>query len=276
MNKIRLLLVSVLALILFSGCIKVNTKINLNKDGSGTIEEMFLMKSSIVNMMKEFAMTFDSTKTDEFNLFNEDELKSKAVNYGEGVEFKSGKKFSENGFEGYKVVYSFADINKIKINPSPENKIPFGDELEEGEAAVMDENLLFNFTKGNPSTLVISFPQPKSDEKPSTQQEDTSETELQDSTFKAAELQKAIELFDGMRISVLFNFNGNINSTDATYVDGSEVTLMDIDFSELIKHKEVFEELQKKKPESMDEIKQIIGDIPGIKIETKENLTVKF
>lgn len=275
MNKIRLLLISFLTLILFSGCIKVNTKINLNEDGSGTIEEMFLMKSSIVNMMKELALAFDSTKADEFNLFNEDELKSKAVNYGEGVEFKSGKKFSENGFEGYRVVYSFADINKIKVNPSPENKIPFGDEFEEGEAALMDENLMFNFTKGNPSTLVINFPQPKDDEKSSTQ-DDTSETEPQDSTFKAAEMQKAIELFDGMRISVLFNFNGNIKSTDATYVEGFEVTLLDVDFSEIIKHKEIFEELQKSKPESMEAFKQIIGDLPGIKFETKEKVTVTF
>lgn len=275
MKKIRLLFVSLLVIVLLSGCIKVNTKINLNKDGSGTIEETFLMKNSVVNMMKEFVLAFDSTNTEEFNLFNEEELKTKAANYGEGVEFKSGEKLTEKGFEGYKVVYSFTDINKIKINPSPENKIPFGDEFEEGEAAVMDQNLKFSFTKGNPSTLVINFPQPDKFED-QTAQEDTSNAALQDSTFDADALQKAIELFDGMRISVLMNFDGNINSTDATYVDGSKLTLLDIDFSEIIKHKDIFEKLQKSKPETMEQFKEIIGDIPGIKIETKEKVTVKF
>ncbi|MCK7525813.1 MAG: hypothetical protein MZV64_53495 [Ignavibacteriales bacterium] len=45
-------------------------------------------------MMKEFAMAFDSTKTEEFNMFNETELKDKASNYGEGVEYVSGEKIA--------------------------------------------------------------------------------------------------------------------------------------------------------------------------------------
>jgi hypothetical protein len=110
MNRLKLLLFVLLPVIFISGCIQVNTKVNLIKDGSGTIEETFLMKSSVVNMMKEFVLTFDSTKTDEFNMFNENELKDKASNYGEGVKYKSGEKFSVEGYEGYKVFYSFSPI----------------------------------------------------------------------------------------------------------------------------------------------------------------------
>lgn len=275
MKKVKVFLVSFLAIVILSGCIKVNTKVNLNKDGTGTIEETFLMKSGVVKMIKDFALAFDSTNTEEFKLYNEEELKSKASTYGNGVEFKSGENISENGYEGYKVVYTFADINKIKINPSPENKIPFGDEFEEGEATVKDENILFDFTKGDPSTLVIEFPQPQKTDEPSVQ-EKTSDAESQDSTFDADAMQKAIELFDGMRISVSFQFNGKINSTDATYFDGSKITLLDVDFSEIIKHKDIFEKIQKSKPETMEQFKKLIGDMPGIKLETKDKITIKF
>ena len=273
MSKIKLLMLAVFPLIVFSGCLQVNTKVNLNKDGSGTIEETFVMKSSVVNMMKKFVLAFDSTKTDEFNLFNEDELRAKATNYGEGVQYVSGEKVIIDGYEGFKTVYSFSDINKIKINPSPEDKIPLGDGLGETDSSVMNENLQFNFTKGNPSTLIINFPQTKKDEESSMGED---EAEIEDSTLNPEQMQKLIEMFDGMKISLSFNFNDNIKETDATYVNESEVTLMEVDFSEIIKHKDILEELQKTKPQSMEEFKNIIGELPGVKVEFKETVTIKF
>lgn len=273
MSKFKLLMLAVLPLIIFSGCLQVNTKINLNKDGSGTIEETFVMKSSVVNMMREFVLAFDSTKTDEFNLFNENELSAKATNYGEGVQYDSGEKVVVDGYEGFKIVYSFADINKIRINPSPEDKVPFRDELGETDSSVFDENLQFNFTKGNPSILIINFPQTKKDKESSMGE---NEIEVEDSTLNSEQIQKLIEMFDGMKISSSFNFNDVIKETDASYVNGSEITLLQVDFSEIIKHKDVLEKLQKTNPKSMEGFKDIVGKLPGIKVESKETVTIKF
>jgi hypothetical protein len=275
MSRLKILLFVLLPIILFSGCIQVNTKVNLNKDGSGTIEETFLMKSSVVNMMKEFVLTFDSTKTDEFNMFNENELKDKASNYGEGVKYKSGEKFSVEGYEGYKVFYSFSDINKVIINPSPEDKVPFGDDLESGEKKSAQETLKFEFKKGNPSTLVIKFPHERNKNE-KTAEVDDSTSKYQDSTFNSDALQKLVDMFEGMKLSLSLNVQDKIKGSDASYVDGSTISLMSIDFSEIIKHKEILEELQKNKPESMEEFKEIVGALPGIKIELKEKVTIKF
>jgi hypothetical protein len=273
MKKIKLLFIVFFSLVLFSGCIQVNTKINLNKDGSGTIEETFLMKSSFIKMMKDFVMAFDSTKTDEFKMFKVDELKNKASNYGKGVTYKSGEEIATDGYEGYKVTYAFNDINKLKINLNPEDKVPFSKEVENVEDT-SGETLKFNFIKGNPSTLQIDFPDQKKQNEEMSKMEDSSAVE--DSIFNSDQFQKLVDMFDGMKLSLTIDCGNKIKETDASYVDGSNVTLMAIDFSELIKNKEIIKNLSKTKPESLEKFKEVIGDIPGIKVETKEKINIKF
>ena len=273
MKNLKYLFVVFLSLMFLSGCLQVNTKINLNKDGSGTIEETVVMKTEVINMMKEFAMSFDSTKSEEFSMFNESELKEKAANYGEGVKYVSGEKVTMENYEGFKAIYSFNDINKVKINPSPDDKMPFGDEMMTNEEKPVDDLLKFNFKKGDPSTLVINFPKPKMDEKSKT---DDETEEMEDSVENNAQMDKLIEMFDGMKMAMSLNINGDIEQTDASFVDGSKVTLMEIDFAEIIKHKDVLENLQKTKPETMEQFKEAVGDLPGIKVEFKEQVTIKF
>lgn len=273
MKNIKLFLLGLFSTMLFSGCLQVETTVNLNKDGSGTIEELFVMKTEVINMMKEFAMAFDSAKTEEFNMFNETELREKASDFGEGVVYVSGEKIAMDNYEGFKVVYSFSDINKLKLNPSPEDKIPYGAELGEAEEEESADDLLkFNFTKGNPSSLVINFPKPLLED----ETEDGDKTEFEDSTFNEQAEQKMTEMFDGMKMALYFNFKDDIDETDASFVDGSKVTLMEIDFSEIIKNKEVFKKFQGAKPETMEEFKEVVGDVEGIKIEFKEQVTIKF
>lgn len=273
MKNIKLFFAALLATILLSGCLQVNTKVNLNNDGSGTIEETVLMKSEVINMMKEFAMSFDSTKSEEFSMFKESELKEKAANYGEGVKYVSGEKITIGKYEGFKAIYSFKDINKVKINPSPDDKMPFGDEMMTKEEKPVDDVLKFNFKKGSPATLVINFPKPQMKDEVDS---DSSNTEVEDSTFNADAQQKIIEMFDGMKINVSLNFNSPIKETDASFVEGDKVTLMEVDFSEVIKHKDILENLQKTKPETMEQFKEVIGDLPGIKVEFKDKVTIKF
>jgi hypothetical protein len=272
MKITKFLIIGIVFSVFLSGCLQVNTTVNLNKDGSGTIEEVFVMKTEVINMMKEFAMAFDSTKSEGFEIFNENELREKAAKFGEGVTYVSGELVKKDNYEGYKVIYSFKDINKLKLNPSPEDKVPMGNDLGEVEEESVDDLLKFNFKKGNPSILVINFPKPEMEDKPET--EETSEFE--DSTFNEQAEQKMIEMFDGMKMALYFNFKDGIDETDASFVDSSKVTFMEIDFSEIIKNKEVFKNFQNSKPETMEEFKEVVGDLEGIKIEFKEQVTIKF
>ena len=60
MKTLKHFLLPFFAMIFFSGCLQVKTTVNLNNDGSGTIEEIVVMKSEVINMMKEFAMSFQN------------------------------------------------------------------------------------------------------------------------------------------------------------------------------------------------------------------------
>ena len=272
MKIIKLFLLNILVTLLLYGCLQVDTQVNVNQDGSGTIEETVLIKKEVIDMIREFAMSFDSTKTEEFNMFNVEELSKKASNYGEGVKYLSGEKYSVKGSEGYKAVYSFKDINKLMLNPSPEDKIPFGDDAEQFQENISEDILKFNFTKGNPSTLIITFPEQKKKVDDTLQETG----EFEDSTFSDEEMNKLTEMFDGFKFSVSLNMNNNIQETDASFVEGDKVTLMQVDFTEIIKNKDVLQNLNKAKPETMAEFREIVGSLEGIKFEFKDKITIKF
>ena len=129
MKLLKIFLVLFLSITTFSGCIKVDTKVNINKDGSGTMEEQVLISDAIAQMMSEFMSSFqDSANIPEsFNLFKEEELKDKASEYGQGVEYVSGKEIKKDGWQGYKAIYSFKDINQIKMATDPNEKMEMGD-----------------------------------------------------------------------------------------------------------------------------------------------------
>ncbi|MGE5810947.1 MAG: hypothetical protein ACM339_05560 [Ignavibacteria bacterium] len=70
----------VIQLLIFPGCIEVKTLITVNKDGSGTIEETMVMSEQVVEMMKGFSAAFssDSTQQQDFNIFDENNLKEQS------------------------------------------------------------------------------------------------------------------------------------------------------------------------------------------------------
>ncbi|MDX1371875.1 MAG: hypothetical protein R3321_05360, partial [Nitrososphaeraceae archaeon] len=140
------------------GCLKIETTLNVNKDGSGTIEESVLMSKAFVQMIKEFSQSFgDTTETEEFSLFKEDELIDAAKNYGSEVQYVSGEEISNDEWEGYRAVYSFADLNKVRLEPDPDDKISIGDESTEEQST--NEYYYFKFKPGPVAELTIDRPE---------------------------------------------------------------------------------------------------------------------
>jgi hypothetical protein len=77
-------------------------------------------------------------------------------------------------------------------------------------------------------------------------------------------------------MTISLEFNGEIVETNASYVDDSKVTMLDIDFSEILKNKESLELFKKNPPDNLDEMKAIVENIPGMKVEFKKPVIVKF
>lgn len=272
MKKIKPLILFLFVSIIFSGCLKVRTLINVNQDGTGTIEETVLMKSEFVKMMKEFAgkMNTDGSKKD-FSLFDKEEFAKKSSDYGKGVSFQSGKLIKEKNFEGFIVVYSFKDINQLKINPDPEKKISFGfgDTVEQPTPQTKDL-LTFKFRKGDPSSLEINFPKSFMEDDSSDENSDTEET------TPAGNDAKMKEFLADMEMDLSINFNNEIKETNASYVDGSKVTLLHMEFDELLDNEAALKKLGSKKPKSIEAFKELTKDIKGMKIEFNDEIFIKF
>ncbi len=261
------------AAFLFTGCLEVNTTIHLNKDGSGTLEESVLMSSQVVQMISAFAGSFDSTGTDtsKFSLFKEDELIADTAKYGSGVKYVSGKEVKENGKEGYNVVYSFSDITNLKINQNPNSKIDMeGVEFEED---TVHEFLHFNFTPGEPALLSIELP---SMDKEETAAGDSSQVQEDSLEANTEGMDEFLKLMKGMRIALTLDVNGNITQTNASYVNGSSVTLFDLSFNELLDNPEKLKMFKQENPKNLEEIKKIMENLPGVKIELNNPVNIKF
>ena len=61
MKKIKLVAVAIFLLVFLSGCFQIERVINVNKDGSGTIEETVLMSQEFINQIKQMATSFDQS-----------------------------------------------------------------------------------------------------------------------------------------------------------------------------------------------------------------------
>jgi hypothetical protein len=85
-------------------------------------------------------------------------------------------------------------------------------------------------------------------------------------------------LYKDMKISIQVAVKGKIMTTNAVYVDNntSTLTLLEIDFGKLTADADEFKALMKKNPESIGEFKELIKNVPGIKLELEEKLNVKF
>jgi len=265
---------SILFVIIFlTGCIDVQYKMYLEADGSGKIVETVYMNSAMVQMIKGFmVMGDDSTKQEKFSLLDEVELRNEAIELGEGVKYISGEELKDNGREGYRAIYEFKDVNKIKMDQDVSDKAPsMGGENEE----TPEDDITFKFTKGSPATLIIYMPQEEETEVAEIPDEpEVHEEFAEDEESEWTEETKT--MMKDFRISIQVEVDGNLVETNATYVDGSTITIMEMSFAELLKDPEQFKKLKSLDEASYEESKELLKDIPGIKIETNEKIEVIF
>jgi len=274
MRKLIFLFNIIFLSVLLAGCLQVDTTINLKKDGSGTINEKVLMSKTFVNMMKEFAMAFQDSATaaeEEFSLFKDEDIISDATEYGDDVKYLSHSFINNDEWEGYEAIYSFDDISKIRIQPDPDSKVA----MSEDETGSEDEGeyYFFKFKKGDVSELIIDRPEIEFN-KDSQEGESSSEEVTEQNEDELGE--EALKMMDGMKINIAVKIDGEISSSNATYVDGSTITLFQMSLGEMMKDKEAFKEFQNKEPKNIEEMKQFIEKFPGMKIEIQKPVSVKF
>jgi len=252
---------------LLTGCFKVETTVKINKDGSGKIFQTVLMSKTFVEMISQFASSFDdSANSEEFSLFDEEEFKESAKDFGTGVQYIGSEQVSLDGWEGFRAEYKFDDLNKIRLEPQPDNKISIGTD-EQNVEEEDTEYYFFKFIKGDAPEVIIDRPEIEPDFDGEEIDVEGSDDEFNDEFLK---------MMDGMKVDIAVEFEGEIVETNASYVEGSRVTLLSVDFGEMIKNKETLEMMKKSQPDKIEDLEAFIEKIPGMKLELKKPVSVKF
>ncbi|MDP8214862.1 MAG: hypothetical protein RAO92_08800 [Candidatus Euphemobacter frigidus] len=110
---------SLLMVVAFSGCIKMEQDITLNKDGSGSVEFMYAMSEQTINQMKAMAQ-MGKQEGEEAELddnqfeFDEAKVKSKFEAMKEqGIVLKNVETTTKGGWKYMNIAFDFKDISKL-------------------------------------------------------------------------------------------------------------------------------------------------------------------
>lgn len=270
MKPIRILIFAWLAVFCLSGCLQVEKLVKLNADGSGTIEETLVLSKASLAKIQQMMSGFGGDKAaggaKDFKLLDEEKLKQAAGKMGEGVTFVSAEPISSDQGEGYKAIYAFTDISKLKIDQNPSSTMPVGDVGKGADSKAKKEPVTFRFTKGSPAELSIAMPQP--DFKPKNEAPPTGMEDMA--------MQMMQQMLKDMKVTIGVQVAGTIQETNAEFHDASRVTLMEMDMNKVLADPEKFRSLAKANPQTLQEAKGIMKGIEGIKVETAPEVKVKF
>ncbi len=257
---------------LVAGCLQMERVVQVNSDGSGVLIERLVLGNGIAEMMAGM-----QPEGEPFNIRDDDKLRTDAANFGESVRFVSATDLVTDFGRGYEARYAFDDINTLRIGQDVEDSMP-------GESAATDDAdgeepkyTTFTLRHTNPVGLVIHWPV---DEAESESKDLDSAAESSETPSTPEQEQMAMEMmkmaFQDMRIAMHVEIMGDIVGTNATHVEGTRVTLMDIDFGKLLANEAALQAMAGKKPDSVADMKDLMKLIPGLKFEIEPKVAILF
>ena len=249
-----------LAALALPSCLQNETTITLNKDGSGTVVEETFLGAKMLEMMTQFAQPGQPDPVAE--MFSEDKAKAKITKMGEGVEYVKTEMIDKDGKKGARVHYKFADINKLKVNPSGAVDDMNQDAAPAEDDEDKEENVSFSYADGK---LKVITP-PADFEDMQMPDEEGGENPEMEAMMK--------EMMADMRLTLKLKIADGIESTNATYTEGDTITLFDVQVGKMFAQKDELKKIGETGKTDMEAAKAAFAKLDGIKVETKEDVTV--
>ncbi len=297
------ILCAIIICVILSGCIRDDTVIHVKQDGSGTIEDTVMLSNELIESLQNMAKGLvegvpdanakgdTNTNTDaKDSVKDKDGAKNKAEvqdpiqtmmkdaqsrekQYGPDVKFVSATPVKTETMSGYKAIYAFRDINTLRINQNPGNKTGMPTDGKD-KSQKKEEIINFKFVKGPVSTLTVTMPETEKDKKPADEVKQDGQQNTGEADPASAEMTKMI--FKDMSIRLVLEIEGAIVNTNATYRDKSQLTLIDMNFGKIIENVKAFEKLNAMQPKTIEETKELVKGIEGLKIEMNNPVVVSF
>ncbi|MDA3940171.1 MAG: hypothetical protein PF693_12845 [Spirochaetia bacterium] len=254
------IILAVIIPLLFMGCISSGVTVKVNKDGSGELIQTFKIKRDFVGFL-----SMSEEPTDP-NLIDREALELTAQVMGEGVSLSKVEPMPESSpYAGYTAYFSFKDISLIQVSASPSTS---------PEAASEENNdwILFDFEKGSTSKLTMYLNVITEEDENSTIIEEEEELEASAEEGLGDQLK---DIYKDMHYWMNFEFTGKIIDTNALFVEGSNITILDMNFENLVENDAVFKKVTNDVPGSMKEYKEELA-LAGVFIDDQPEIIVSF
>ena len=247
-----------------SGCIHATTLITLKPDGSGTIDQEMAMKAETLAMLRGFAQSGGAKSTDKGltgDLFTEEQARKAAADMG--VQFVSGAPFKTGELEGFRAKYAFDDIRKLKMKMDQQT----AQMASSSGGASSEQPFGFDFSRGaSSSVLTIHMPEQKNSQ--------LSQFPMGGAGGDTKENEQAMAMMKTMMAGLYFDvtlaIDGRIVKSNAPFVEGGRVTLIQMDFDKLMSNPDALKKMQQAKDLTA------LQNVPGLKVVTTPTLTVEF
>lgn len=256
----KIILVILIPLLLMS-CISSGVTVKVNKDGSGEIVQTFQIMRDFVGFL-----SMSEEPTDP-NLIDRDALELTAKAMGEGVSLTKVEPMpDDSAYVGYTAYYKFKDISAIRVSASPSTS----------PEALDEENsdwVSFKFDKGMTSKLSMYLSNMTDEESEDNySSEDSEEIEASADEGLGDQLK---DIYKDMHYWMTIEFNGKITDTNASFVEGSVVTIFDMNFEKIVENDELFKKVTNEDPGSMKDYKEELATA-GVFIDDQEEIVVSF
>jgi hypothetical protein len=262
-----------LATLSLTACLNSTTLVKVKPDGSGTVEQ-----TTLVNMAALKGVMGAQGGGPSGPMMNKEDLERTAAQMGEGVRLLSSEPVKgDTGWEGVKAIFGFDDINKIQVSQGPGMSGGTRSGARSAEPT-NDDPVRFKLTKsGATSTLSINFIDKPGAGKTTTAPTDPQQQSQMPDLTNPMIMNMIKTMFEGFKINIGLEVVGSIVKTNAEYVTGPRITLLEMDVVALLADEAKLKALQSKLgPDmSLSEVKPYLKDIKGIKIDGP-SITVQF
>jgi hypothetical protein len=263
------LLVLVCAALVSGACFQLSTVLTVNTDGSGTIRQRMLFTQAALAQLQQLAALGGSGGSQNFDPLSEQQARDAAAGLGPGVTYVSSMPISTNEGQGRDITYAFRDINQLHLAQTP--PAPGGLSVNSPGLGT-DAQVAFALTRQPDGGSLLRVITPRAPLAPGA---GNAAPGLGGNNLPSADQMALIRpMFAGARMSLAIEPAGQLIRTSSPYVDGQRVTLLDVDIDSLLANDALLKSLQAAK--SPDETKNLLKDVPGIKLNLDPEVTIEF
>ncbi|MBZ5557926.1 MAG: hypothetical protein LAO77_11685 [Acidobacteriia bacterium] len=243
-----------------SGCFHMTTTLTVRGDGSGMIEHQMLVTNAGIAQLKQFG-ALAGGRGQNVDPISEAQARALAASIGPGVTYVSSTPTSSPMGQGRDATYAFTDVSQLRISPRP--AVPAGLPASRAPGLTDDAPITFSMTheaNGN-AVLHIHVPEP-----------DFLGTLA--SPAAANQIAMVKMLLGGARVSLMTEPAGTLVHATSPYVDGSRVTLLDVDLDQILKDEASVAKLQA--ATTQEEAQAVLEHLAGLKIDLTREITIEF